>query len=137
MDHLPPECKKRRADSFSEPRRCKDTTPPSLRKIQPVSTRVEISPERPLTLQLYLVCMLDPTRLRITDMIARNRATRYRTNDHFHGRLPVNTSHSKPRVLTNSHLCQAVIIAKRTLCRKNRSAHIDAAKQMDNSDKVV
>ena len=48
---------------------------------------------------------------------ANSRDVRYTANDHFHGRLPVNTSHSKSRVVMNSHLRQAVInITKNTLC---------------------
>jgi hypothetical protein len=89
-------------------------------------------------MQSYLEVTLDPTRLRITVIKANNRARKYTANDHFHGRLPVNTSHSKPRVLTNSHLWQAdITITKRMLCSKIRSAHKDTGKQMDNFDKVV
>ncbi len=77
----------------------------------------EDTPEQSLTLQLYLAVRLDPKRLRITDTRPNVRARKYTANDHFHGRLPVKTSHSKPRVLTNSHLWQAVIIiVKRKLC---------------------
>jgi hypothetical protein len=88
-----------------------------------LSAPVSSTPERPLTLQLYLVCRLDPTRLRTTDIRAMNRARRYTANDHFHGRLPVNTSHSKPSVLTNSHLWQAIIIAKRTLKQESKRTY--------------
>lgn len=88
-------------------------------------------------MQLYLVVTLNPARLMMIADKVRIRARRYTANDHFHGRLPVNTSHSKPTVLTNSHLIQAVIITKRTLCGKNRSTHIDAAKKVDNFDEVV
>lgn len=50
---------------------------------------------------------------------ANSRDVRYTANDHFHGRLPVNTSHSKSRVVKNSHLRQAAInITKNTLCIK-------------------
>ncbi len=73
-------------------------------KYSSVPTPNEGTPEWPLTLQLYLEVALDPIRLRMTDVKANNRARKYGANDHFHGRLPVNTPHSNPRVLTNSHL---------------------------------
>ena len=63
--------------------------------------------ERLLTLQLNWVLRLNPMKLRVIDPKANSRAMRYTANDHFHGRLPVNTSHSKSRVVTNSHLWQA------------------------------
>jgi hypothetical protein len=36
--------------------------------------------------------------VRIVDPMANSLATKYTAKDHFHGRLPVNTSHSKSRV---------------------------------------
>jgi hypothetical protein len=61
------------------------------------------------TLQLKRLVRLNPTKLRQTDVRASIRAVRYTANDHFHGRLPVNTSHSKSRVVKNSHLRQAAV----------------------------
>jgi hypothetical protein len=79
----------------------------------------ESTPERQLTLQLNLVARLNPMKLHTIATKANSRDVRYTANDHFHGRLPVNTSHSKSRVVKNSHLRQAAInITKNTLCIK-------------------
>jgi hypothetical protein len=63
----------------------------------------ETSTLRNHALQLKGLVRLNPTKLRQTDVRANIRAVRYTANDHFHGRLPVNTSHSKSRVVKNSH----------------------------------
>ena len=58
-------------------------------------------------------------KLRMMAVKANIRVVRYTANDHFHGRLPVNTSHSNSRVVTNSHLWQAVVnVAKSMLSGK-------------------
>lgn len=54
--------------------------------------------------------------MRITDVKHNIRDVIYAANDHFHGRLPENTSQSKSRVMKTSHLWKgAVGIAKRML----------------------
>ncbi len=58
-------------------------------------------------------------KLHITATKANSRDEIYTANDHFHGRLPVNTSHSKSRVVKNSHLWQTTInITRHILCSK-------------------
>jgi hypothetical protein len=129
MDHLPTKRKKERGDSHREPRRSKDTTEPDLHKIRIrlVSTK-RSTPERSLTLQLNSVVRLKPMKLHITATKANSRDVRYTANDHFHGRLPVNTFHSKSRVVKNSHLRQVAInIMKKHVMHQDRSAHVDTA----------
>ena len=55
-------------------------------------------------MQLNGVVRLSPMDVRIVDPMVNSLATKYTAKDHFHGRLPVNTSHSKSRVVKNSHL---------------------------------
>jgi hypothetical protein len=85
----------------------------------------EDTPEQPLTLQLNSEVRLNPMKLRVIDPKAHSRAMRYTVNDHFHGRLPVNTSHSKSRVVTNSHLGQAHQRCETHAMQQDRSAQID------------
>jgi hypothetical protein len=61
-------------------------------------------PEQILTLQSNVEVRLNPTKSQAIAMRANSRAERYTINDHLHGRLPVNISHSKLRVVKNSHL---------------------------------
>jgi len=60
--------------------------------------------EEPRTEQLNGVVRLNPMKVRIVDPMVNSLAMKYTTNDHFHGRLPVNTSHSKSSVVKYSHL---------------------------------
>jgi hypothetical protein len=109
-NHIPTKNQEERGNGNREPRGNKHTTEPSLFKMSRVYARKGRS-NRPLTLQLKRLVRLNPTKLRQTDVRANIRAVRYTANDHFHGRLPVNTSHSKSRVVKNSHLQQAAVSA--------------------------
>ena len=57
------------------------------------------------------------------------RAVRYTANDHFHGRLPVNTPHSKSTVVNNSHLRQAAV-------RVAENVEKDTIEDVDDFDKT-
>jgi len=76
-------------------------------------------PERILTLQSIMEVTLNPTNSQTVAIRANIRAMKYTMNDHFHGRLPVNISHSNSRVVRNSHLWKGTVnIAKGIVCRK-------------------
>jgi hypothetical protein len=45
-------------------------------------------------------------------MRASTLAVTYTINDHLHGRFPVYTSHSKSRVVINSHLSPAINVSE-------------------------
>ena len=107
-NHIPTKNQEERGNGNREPRGNKHTTEPRLFKMSREYARKGRS-SRLLTLQLKRLVRLNPTKLRQTDVRANIRAVRYTANDHFHGRLPVNTSHSKSRVVKNSHLRQAAV----------------------------
>ncbi len=75
-------------------------------------------------------------KLRMTEVSANIRAVRYTANDHFHGRLPVKTSHSKPSVVTNSHLRQATVSIAESVGYQDRRIHVDAVEYVDDFDKA-
>lgn len=129
MDHLPTKHQEERGDGYGEPCRKKDTTEPGLRKsITRQHYKRKHTPELLLTLQFISAVTLYPTNSRKITPQPNSRAVIYTTKDHFHGRLPQNTSHSNSRVVTTSHLWQvAVKHSKRTAAQQDENAHVDTA----------
>ncbi|KAH9019109.1 hypothetical protein EDB85DRAFT_1896853 [Lactarius pseudohatsudake] len=82
-----------------------------------------------MTLQSKRLVKLNPMKLGTTDVRTNICAVRYTANDHFHGRLPVNTPHSKSTVVKNSHLRQAAV-------RVAENVEKDTIEDVDDFDKM-
>ena len=87
------------------------------------------------TLQSRRPVTLNTTRLRMMQMRASTLAVTYTINDHLHGRFPVYTSHSKSRVVINSHLLPAIKVSEPSQRREN--LHVSPGTKVDDFGETI